>query len=118
MRLHRCRSLLCGWARHPVYELRTPSERFPSLRTRAQSGEETAHRGCWPLGKAIRFESSIRERMTGQAPRDDLTTLLGRWRTGTPDDRDRLFAAVHGELRRTAGAYMRRERRDHTLQPT
>jgi len=56
--------------------------------------------------------------MTGQAPRDDLTTLLGRWRNGTSDDRERLFAAVHGELRRTAGAYMRRERQEHTLQPT
>src|SRR4029077_18199910 len=33
-------------------------------------------------------------------------------------DRERLFAAVHGELRRTAGGYMRRERRGHTLQPT
>jgi len=56
--------------------------------------------------------------MTGQASRDDLTTLLGRWRTGTPADRERLFAAVHGELRRTAGAYMRGERQEHTLQPT
>jgi RNA polymerase sigma-70 factor (ECF subfamily) len=56
--------------------------------------------------------------MSVQTPRDDLTTLLGRWRTGTPDDRERLLVAVHGELRRTAGAYMRRERRDHTLQPT
>ena len=53
-----------------------------------------------------------------QASRDDLTTLLGRWRIGTPDDRERLFEAVQGELRRTAGAYMRRERGDHTLQPT
>src|SRR5262245_50646228 len=53
-----------------------------------------------------------------QASRDDLTTLLGRWRTGTHDDRERLFQAVHGELRRIAGAYMRRERGDHTLQPT
>jgi RNA polymerase sigma-70 factor (ECF subfamily) len=51
--------------------------------------------------------------MSVQTPRDDLTILLGRWRTGTPDDRERLFAAVHGELRRTAGAYMHRE-----LQPT
>ncbi|MGH9140821.1 MAG: ECF-type sigma factor [Vicinamibacterales bacterium] len=56
--------------------------------------------------------------MGAQASRDDLTTLLGRWRTGTPDDRERLFEAVQGELRRTAGAYMRRERGDHTLQPT
>ena len=53
-----------------------------------------------------------------QTSRDDLTTLLGRWRTGTPDDRERLFEAVQGELCRTAGAYMRRERGDHTLQPT
>lgn len=28
------------------------------------------------------------------------------------------MAAVQGDLRRIAGAYMRRERRDHTLQPT
>src|SRR5260370_39593208 len=56
--------------------------------------------------------------MGAQARRDDLTTLLGRWGTGTPDDRDRLLAAVHGELRRTAAAYMRRERPEHTLQPT
>jgi RNA polymerase sigma factor (TIGR02999 family) len=56
--------------------------------------------------------------MSGQARRDELTTLLGRWRTGTPDDRERLLVAVHGELRRTAGAYLQRERRDHTLQPT
>jgi RNA polymerase sigma factor (TIGR02999 family) len=53
-----------------------------------------------------------------QPSRDDLTTLLGRWRTGTPDDRERLFDAVHGELRRTAAAYMRRERVDHTLPAT
>jgi len=44
--------------------------------------------------------------------------MLGRWRTGTPDERERLFEAVQGELRRTARAYMRRERGDHTLQPT
>jgi RNA polymerase sigma-70 factor (ECF subfamily) len=56
--------------------------------------------------------------MDAQAPRDDLTALLRRWGTGTPADHERLLAAVHGELRRTAGAYMRRERQEHTLQPT
>ena len=56
--------------------------------------------------------------MTFQSARHDLTALLGRWRNGTTDDQEQLFAAVHGELRRVAGAYMRRERRDHTLQPT
>src|SRR5262245_10818335 len=56
--------------------------------------------------------------MSVKASREDLTTLLGRWRTGTRDDQERLFEAVVGELRRTAGAYMRRERGNHTLQPT
>src|ERR1043166_5134126 len=31
---------------------------------------------------------------------------------------DRLLPVVHGELRRLAAAYLRRERPDHTLQPT
>jgi RNA polymerase sigma-70 factor, ECF subfamily len=38
-----------------------------------------------------------------------------------PDRRealDRLLPVVHGELRRIASAYLRRERPDHTLQPT
>jgi tetratricopeptide (TPR) repeat protein len=39
-----------------------------------------------------------------QASRDDLTILLGRWRAGTPGDRERLFEAVQGELRRTAAS--------------
>jgi RNA polymerase sigma-70 factor (ECF subfamily) len=48
----------------------------------------------------------------------DLTGQLRQWGTGTPADQERLLAALQGELRRIAGAYMRRERRDHTLQPT
>jgi RNA polymerase sigma factor (TIGR02999 family) len=56
--------------------------------------------------------------MSSLASSDDLTALLGRWRTGTPADQERLLTAVQGELRRIAGAYMRRERGDHTLQPT
>ena len=56
--------------------------------------------------------------MRAQAPDEDLTALLARWRTGTPDDRERVLAAVQADLRRIAGAYMRRERREHTLQPT
>lgn len=53
-----------------------------------------------------------------QSQKDDLTGLLGRWSTGTPADQERLLAAVQRELRRIAAAYMRRERPDHTLQPT
>lgn len=52
------------------------------------------------------------------SPKHDLTDLLGRWATGTPADRERLLTAVQRELRRIAAAYMRRERPDHTLQPT
>ena len=47
-----------------------------------------------------------------------VTALLACWRDGTPEDENRLLAAVHGELRRIAAAYMRRERPDHTLQPS
>jgi RNA polymerase sigma factor (TIGR02999 family) len=48
----------------------------------------------------------------------DVTGLLRRWREdgGSPDDR--LIRAVEGELRRIAAGRMRRERPDHTLQPT
>jgi RNA polymerase sigma factor (TIGR02999 family) len=49
---------------------------------------------------------------------DDVTALLAGWRKGTADDQNRLFSAVHGELRRIAAGYMRRERSDHTLQPS
>jgi RNA polymerase sigma factor (TIGR02999 family) len=56
--------------------------------------------------------------MRDPTPADDLTAQLRQWGAGAPADQERLLAAVHGELRRIAGAYMRRERQDHTLQPT
>ncbi len=55
---------------------------------------------------------------SSQSQKDDLTGLLGRWATGTPADREQLLTAVQRELRRIAAAYMRRERPNHTLQPT
>jgi RNA polymerase sigma-70 factor, ECF subfamily len=55
---------------------------------------------------------------SSQSQKHDLTDLLGRWATGTLADRERLLTAVQRELRRIAAAYMRRERPDHTLQPT
>src|SRR5215472_1527324 len=48
----------------------------------------------------------------------DVTGLLRRWREGGGPSDDRLIGAVEGELRRIAAGYMRRERPDHTLQPT
>jgi RNA polymerase sigma factor (TIGR02999 family) len=46
------------------------------------------------------------------------TGLLRAWGRGDLRARDDLFPLVHRELRQRAAAYLRRERRDHTLQPT
>jgi RNA polymerase sigma factor (TIGR02999 family) len=48
----------------------------------------------------------------------DLTAILGEVRAGHPDAQDRLLRAIYDELRRTAAGLMRRERPDHTLQPS
>lgn len=48
----------------------------------------------------------------------DVTEILVAWRNGEPGAFDRLFPLVYDELRRQAGTYLRRERSDHTLQPT
>ena len=47
-----------------------------------------------------------------------ITELLGRWSRGDEEALDQLMPLVYGELRRLAGAYLRRERQQHTLQPT
>ena len=38
--------------------------------------------------------------------------------TKRPDSNSQLFPQMYRELHRVAGAYLRRERRNHTLQPT
>ena len=52
------------------------------------------------------------------ASSDSVSRLLADVRLGRRDALDRLLPIVHDELRRIAAAYMRRERADHTLQPT
>lgn len=47
-----------------------------------------------------------------------VTELLQAWSDGDDDALERLMPLVEVELRRLAGAYMRRERREHTLQTT
>ena len=47
-----------------------------------------------------------------------VSVLLRAWGRGDLQARDDLAAAVYRELRRRAGAYLRHERQDHTLQPT
>jgi RNA polymerase sigma-70 factor (ECF subfamily) len=52
------------------------------------------------------------------ATRQDVTALLRAWSRGDADAGERLLPIVYGELRRQAARLLRRERRDHTLEPT
>jgi RNA polymerase sigma factor (TIGR02999 family) len=49
---------------------------------------------------------------------NNVTRLLGQLRNGNEDAVAQLVPLLYGELRRMAGAYLRIERRNHTLQPT
>jgi RNA polymerase sigma factor (TIGR02999 family) len=48
----------------------------------------------------------------------DVTQLLVDWGKGNKEALDKLIPLVYDELRRLADHYLRRERPDHTLQPT
>ena len=49
---------------------------------------------------------------------EGITQLLKKWSTGDEKALDQLMPLVYDELHRIAEAYLRRERREHTLQPT
>ena len=51
-------------------------------------------------------------------PQGEVTRLLGQVRSGHQEAMEQLLPLVYDELRRLAGGYFRRERSDHTLQPT
>lgn len=48
----------------------------------------------------------------------NVTQMLADWRKGDRSALDKLMPMVYQELRRLASSYLRRERPDHTLQPT
>jgi len=56
----------------------------------------------------------------GTAPTtpEDITALLRAWSEGDPRAAENLLPLVYTDLRRRAGGYLRRERRNHTLNPT
>jgi RNA polymerase sigma-70 factor (ECF subfamily) len=54
----------------------------------------------------------------GQTNHSAVSGLLRAWGRGDLQARDDLVPLIYRELKRRAGAYLRRERRDHTLQPT
>jgi RNA polymerase sigma factor (TIGR02999 family) len=49
---------------------------------------------------------------------ENVTQLLIKWGEGDQKALEKLMPLVYGELRRLAGNYLRRERQNHTLQPT
>ena len=51
-------------------------------------------------------------------PSGEVTRLLQEWSNGQEQALDRLVPHIHHELRKLAASYMRKERPDHTLQPT
>ena len=55
--------------------------------------------------------------MKPSAP-ESVTALLQAWNAGDEEAGRHLMPLVYGELRRRAAGFLRRERRDHTLQPT
>jgi RNA polymerase sigma factor (TIGR02999 family) len=52
------------------------------------------------------------------APNDDVTRLLKAWSDGNQQALNDLMPVVYAEIRKLARSYLRRERPDHTLQPT
>jgi len=55
--------------------------------------------------------------MTSTSP-SEVTKLLREWRSGKHEAIDQLMPLVYDDLRRLARHFMRRERPEHTLQPT
>ncbi len=51
-------------------------------------------------------------------PTGRVTALLQAWSAGDPGAQDVLLPLVYRMLRKRAAAHLRRERKDHTLQPT
>lgn len=48
----------------------------------------------------------------------EISVILKDWSGGNRGSADRLLALVYDELRKIAGQYLRKEKSDHTLQPT
>jgi RNA polymerase sigma-70 factor, ECF subfamily len=61
---------------------------------------------------------SLEGRAVAEKDQAQLTALLQQVNAGREDALDQLMPAVYGELRRQAARYLRRERQNHTLQPT
>src|SRR4026209_2845893 len=61
--------------------------------------------------------NSLTKRMATRSS-ESITQLLDRWKQGDQNALEHLTPLVYDDLHRLAVAYLRRERREHTLQPT
>ncbi len=75
----------------------------------------SAFRPTWDIIGGCRDRTRI---AMGSITGDDVTLLLRRMSRGDDAAASELIPLVYDELRRLAGGYMRRERKDHTLQAT
>jgi RNA polymerase sigma factor (TIGR02999 family) len=83
-----------------------------------REGERNVLTGCFALVLTAPGEARQDGGSVAKSDARDVTTLLYAWREGDVEARDRLMLVVYQELRRRAAAYLRRERQDHTLEPT
>jgi RNA polymerase sigma factor (TIGR02999 family) len=58
------------------------------------------------------------KQQTAMSSSENITQLLARLNKGDEDALEQLTPLVYDELHRLAATYLRRERREHTLQPT
>lgn len=58
------------------------------------------------------------DQQSGPSSYANITLLLARWTEGDEEAREELMNLVYNELHRLAKSYLRKERREHTLQPT
>jgi RNA polymerase sigma-70 factor (ECF subfamily) len=70
--------------------------------------------------RSITMEHSKKQRSRGRLSSDEgeVTRVLAELTRGKDEAASRLIPLVYSELRKLAAGYMRRERPDHTLQPT
>src|SRR6201988_331484 len=61
--------------------------------------------------------NSLKEEIATRSSQS-ITQLLSRWAEGDKNALEQLTPLVYDELHRLATTYLRRERREHTLQPT
>ena len=66
----------------------------------------------------VRFRLQFAQIHMSEQVTHEVTEILREWCDGDKSAAERLFPLVYDELKRQARVYLRRERTDHTLQPT